>query len=161
MPVIEIRSYRLVPGSRDRFHQLVCQQSLPLMLDWGIDVVDFGPSLHDADGYFLIRAFHDLANLEAAQAAFYASPVWRDGPREAIVSLIASDSNVVMEMSQDCIEVLRNRVFACRAKLARHELPRDTSPTPTHYSSAGDGADGAHRPAHRGRPGSTAFRHRP
>jgi hypothetical protein len=115
MPVIEIRSYRLVPSSRDRFHQLVSQQSLPLMLDWGIDVLDFGLSLNDADGYYLIRAFHDLNHLEATQAAFYASPAWRNGPREAIVSLIASDSNVVMEMSQDQIEALRNDVNVSRS----------------------------------------------
>lgn len=115
MPVIEIRGYRLVPGSRDRFHQLIGQQSLPLMRDWGIDVVDFGPSLHDADSYFLIRAFGDLAKLQAAQASFYASPAWRNGPREAVVSLIASDSNVVMEMSHDRIEALRNRAVASSA----------------------------------------------
>lgn len=112
MPVVETRSYRLMPGSRDHFHQLVSQQSLPLMLDWGMDILDFGPSLHDADGYFLIRAFDDLAKLEATQAAFYASPAWRNGPREAIVSLIASDSNVVMAMSHDRIEALRNRAIA-------------------------------------------------
>lgn len=112
MPVIEIRSYRVVPDSRDKLHQLISQQSLPLMLDSGIDVLDFGPSLHDADGYFLIRAFDDLTHLEAAQAAFYASPAWRNGPREAIVSLIASGSNVVMEMSLDRIEALRNRAIA-------------------------------------------------
>lgn len=112
MPVVEIRSYRLVPGSRDRFHRLINQQSLPLMLEWGMDVVDFGPSLHDADSYFLIRAFNDLMLLELAQAAFYASPAWRKGPREAIVSLIASDSNVVMAMSHERIEALRNQSIA-------------------------------------------------
>lgn len=112
MPLIEIRSYRLVPGSRDRFHQLVNQQSLPLMLAWGMDVVNFGPSLHDAEGYFLIRAFRDMADLEVAQASFYASPAWRNGPREAIVGLIAADSHVVMELSLDRIEALRARALA-------------------------------------------------
>ncbi|MFY7866665.1 NIPSNAP family protein [Roseateles sp.] len=112
MPVIEIRSYRLVPGSRDRFHGLISQQSLPLMLEWGMDVVGFGPSLHGADSYFLIRAFKDLMQLEHDQAAFYASPAWREGPREAIVSLIASDSNVVMAMSQERIEALRDPSIA-------------------------------------------------
>lgn len=120
MPVIELRSYRLLRGSRDRFHQVVCQESLPLMRDWRIDVVDFGPSLHDADSYFLIRAFDDLASLEAAQASFYASPAWRNGPREAIVSLIASDSNAVMELSHERIEALRNQPLP-----ARHGIPND------------------------------------
>lgn len=112
MPVIEIRGYQLVPGSRDRFHRLISEHSLPLMLEWGFDVVDLGPSLHDADSYFLMRAFRDMDALEAEQTAFYASPAWRQGPREAIVSLIASDSNVVLEMSPDRIEALRNRAIA-------------------------------------------------
>lgn len=114
MPVVEIRSYRLVPGSRDRFHQLVGQHSLPLMLDWGLDVLDYGPSLHDADSYFLMRAFHDLTHLQTAQAAFYASPAWRNGPREAIVAMIAADSSVVLALSPDRIEALHNRAIVSR-----------------------------------------------
>ncbi|MDT8991327.1 NIPSNAP family protein [Curvibacter sp. APW13] len=114
MPVVEIRSYRLNLGSRDRFHELVCQQSLPLMLEWGMDVVDLGPSLHDADSYFLMRAYHDLTHLQATQAAFYASSAWRNGPREAIVAMIAADSNVVLALSPDRIEALRNRSIVSR-----------------------------------------------
>jgi hypothetical protein len=105
--VIEIRSYRLRAGSRARFHQLVSEQSLPLMLAWGIDVVAFGPSLHDDGGYYLIRAFADLADLQATQTAFYASPGWRNGPREAIVELIVADSDVVLAVSAAAVEALR------------------------------------------------------
>lgn len=112
MPVIEIRSYQLVPGSRDRFHQLIIERSLPLMRNLGMDVVDLGPSLHDADSYFLIRAFDDMDTLEAEQTAFYTSPAWREGPRAAIVELIASDRNVVVEMSAERITALRNCALA-------------------------------------------------
>ncbi len=107
MRVIEIRSYRLRAGSRERFHQLVEQHSLPLMQAWGIAVLSYGPSLQDETGYFLMRAFADLAELDAAQAAFYASPGWREGPREAIIELIESDSNVVLALSEAAIEALR------------------------------------------------------
>jgi hypothetical protein len=107
MRVIEIRSYRLKPGSRARFHDLLSRQSLPLMLAWGIDVVSFGPSLHDDDSYFLIRAFTNLAALQASQDAFYASPAWRQGPREAIIALIEADANIVMALSEAAIEGLR------------------------------------------------------
>lgn len=107
MRVVEIKSYRLTPGSRERFHQLLCQQSLPLMQAWGIDVLAFGPSLHDEHSYYLIRAFADLADLEATQAAFYASPGWRSGPRQAIVELIDSDNTVVLALSEAAIAALR------------------------------------------------------
>lgn len=107
MRVIEIRSYRLQAGGRARFHQLVSEQSLPLMLAWGIDVVAFGPSLHDECGYYLIRAFADLADLQARQASFYASSGWRTGPREAIVELIVADSDAVLAVSAEAVESLR------------------------------------------------------
>lgn len=113
MPVIEIRSYKLKPNSRNQFHQLVIQQSLPLMLESGIDVVDFGPSLGDSDSYFLIRAFENLKVLETSQTAFYESQAWRNGPREAIVNLIVSDHNLLFELSLDRLEAFRNRSVCC------------------------------------------------
>ncbi|MEJ6004645.1 NIPSNAP family protein [Paucibacter sp. AS339] len=107
MRVVEIRSYRLQPGSSARFHALVMQQSLPLMEAAGIDVLAFGPSLLGDEGYYLIRAFADLADLQASQDAFYASTAWRTGPRQAIIELIESDSNVVLAMSEAAIDGLR------------------------------------------------------
>ncbi len=110
MSVVEIRSYRLQPGSRARFHDLVAQQSLPLMQAAGMDVLAFGPSLLDEDSYVLIRAFADLADLQASQEAFYASPAWRTGPRQAIIALIESDSNAVLEMGDLAVQALRQPV---------------------------------------------------
>lgn len=107
MRVIEICSYRLQPGSCARFHALVAQQSLPLMTAAGMDVLAFGPSLLGDESYYLIRAFADLGDLHASQEAFYASPAWRSGPRQAIIELIESDSHVVLEMSESAVEALR------------------------------------------------------
>ena len=63
---------------------------------WGVDVVAFGPSLDDEDRYVLIRRYASLDDLRASQDAFYGSDEWKEGPREAIVSLIESDLSVVM-----------------------------------------------------------------
>ncbi len=63
---------------------------------WGVDVVAYGPSLDDADLYYLVRAYASIADLQESQDAFYCSEEWREGPREAIVSLIESDISVVV-----------------------------------------------------------------
>jgi len=63
---------------------------------WGVDVVAYGPSLDDPDLYFLMRAYASIADLRESQDAFYGSEEWRQGPREAIVSLIESDISVVV-----------------------------------------------------------------
>jgi hypothetical protein len=94
--VIEIRSYRLKPGSGQEFHRLVVEESVPMLERWGVDVVAFGPSLDGDELYFLIRRYASVEELRRSQAAFYGSAEWREGPREAIVSLIESDLSVVL-----------------------------------------------------------------
>lgn len=105
--LIEIRSYKLTPGGGEAFHRLVSDESVPLHAAWGMDVVAYGVSAHDPDAYYLIRAYDDLEHLRASQAAFYATEAWRKGPREAIVALIASDSNATLWLTQEAVEALR------------------------------------------------------
>ena len=108
--LVEIRSYNLKPGSRDEFHHLVSEESLPLLKRWGVDVVAFGPSPHDSSSYYLIRAYESLDDRQSSQDAFYGSSEWRQGPREAIVSLIESDTSIVIEMDSSVVASLRNGV---------------------------------------------------
>lgn len=110
--VLEIRSYRLQPGSRAEFHRLMAERSAPLLRAWGMDVVRFGPSLHEPDAYFLMRAFDSLEHLEQSQAAFYAAPAWRQGPREAIVARILTDANTALELPVAAIDALRDAATA-------------------------------------------------
>ncbi len=73
-------------------------------------MVDFGPSLHDENSYYLIRAYDSLAHRQESQDAFYGSPEWRQGPREAIIALIESDTSVVIEMEDAVVDMLRRRI---------------------------------------------------
>src|SRR6267142_4863695 len=54
---VEIRSYNLKPGRCDRFHRTFLTAALPMLERWKVDVVAYGPSLHDADSYYLMRAY--------------------------------------------------------------------------------------------------------
>jgi len=54
--LVEIRSYKLKSGSRERFHELVVGKSIPLLRASRMEVVAYDPSLDDADGYFLACA---------------------------------------------------------------------------------------------------------
>ncbi|MBL8080861.1 MAG: NIPSNAP family protein [Anaerolineales bacterium] len=108
--LVEIRSYNLKEGSRNEFHRLVLERSFPLMKQWHVDVVAFGPSPHDDTSYYLIRTYDDLAERQASQDAFYGSMDWRHGPRESIVSLIESDTSIVIEMESSVVDALRQGV---------------------------------------------------
>jgi hypothetical protein len=104
--LVEIRSYKLKAGEAVAFHEAVERTVMP-MLRPAMDVVAYGPSAHEPDTYFLIRAYADLADLEARQAAFYGSDEWRQGPRNAIVPRIESYLNTVVWMSQASVDDLR------------------------------------------------------
>src|SRR6266540_2237891 len=51
--VVEVRTYKLRPGSGAAFHRTVGEESVPMLQRWGVDVVAFGPSLDDDDSYTL------------------------------------------------------------------------------------------------------------
>lgn len=94
--VIEIRTYKLVPGTGAEFHRIFVEESLPMLQRWGVEVVAFGLSLDDEDSFCLIRAYPSPEELQRSQDAFYGSVEWRNGPREAIVSRIESSNSVVL-----------------------------------------------------------------
>ena len=55
--VIEILTIDVKPGKRDQFHKIYQSQALPLLRKWKFDVVAYGPSLHDANSYYVGNAF--------------------------------------------------------------------------------------------------------
>jgi hypothetical protein len=108
-PIVEILLYKLKPGTGREFFSMMRDVSVPLHRQFGIDVVWHGQSMHDLDGYGLIRAFADMASLEDLLSAFYSSETWRSGPREEIVSRIETATKIVIPMDADAIEGLRKQ----------------------------------------------------
>lgn len=105
--VVEIRSYNLKPGTRDHFHQLFEREALPLLQRFKIDVVAYGPSLHDDDSYFLMRSFSSVEQRQRSEDAFYEGTEWRLGPREAILDYIASYTTVLIRLDDTTLRGLR------------------------------------------------------
>jgi hypothetical protein len=105
--VVEIRSYNLKPGTRERFHRLFLKEALPMLHRWKVDVVAYGPSLHDETSYYLMRAFPNVAERQKSEDAFYGSEEWRQGPREAILADIESYTTIVVPLDAVAIKSLR------------------------------------------------------
>jgi hypothetical protein len=107
MCTFELLSISLKPRRRSDFQRLYGEQALPLLRRWGMDVVAHGPSLHDEDTYYVIRAFASLADRQRREDDYYASTDWRQGPREAILALFESTTTVVVELGEATVEGLR------------------------------------------------------
>ena len=104
---VEIRSYNLKPGTRQEFHRLFLEEAFPMLQRREVDVVAYGPSLHDTDSYFLMRRYDSLSQREESENTFYGSDEWRQGPREAIIALIESYTEIVLELDDATLHGLR------------------------------------------------------
>ncbi|GAA1976258.1 NIPSNAP family protein [Catenulispora subtropica] len=108
--ILEIRTYRLRPGTREEFLRAMAEETIPLLLKAGIDVVAAGPSLYAEDGNeeaVLMRAFASLDQLAEQEDAFYASDAWLNGPREAIVGPIEQYHSIALDVPVAVVEGLR------------------------------------------------------
>jgi hypothetical protein len=105
--IVEIRSYNLKPGQQEEFHRLFKEETCPILRKWQVDVVAFGPSVQDATSYYLIRRYHDLADLEQSQEAFYSSDEWKQGPREPVLACIENFTSIVLTVDPATLEGLR------------------------------------------------------
>jgi NIPSNAP len=105
--VVEIRSYNLKSGTRERFHQRFLREALPMLRRWKIDVVAYGPSLHDSDSYYLMRSYSSAQDRQRSEDAFYGSDQWKQGPREAILADIESYATVVIGVDDVTLQGLR------------------------------------------------------
>jgi hypothetical protein len=112
--VIEILTLDIKPGRRNEFHKVYETQSLPLLKKWGFKVLAYGPSLHDANSYYVIRSFKSLEDREKSEDAFYNSDDWKRGPRTAIFDLVEHFAYTVV--TPDTLEKLLGALNATEAE---------------------------------------------
>jgi len=107
--LIEIRTLNLKADKREQFHQFYIEQALPLLTRWRFDVVAHGSSLHDENTYYVVRRYDSLIQRQQMEDTYYASDDWRKGPREVMLALIESYTDVVREMDEVMVQGLRSR----------------------------------------------------
>ena len=123
--MVEIRSYNLKPGTRDRFHQLFLKEALPMLRRWKVDVVSYGPSLHDQDSYFLMRAFSSIEQRQKDEDAFYGSQEWIKGPRERVLADIDSYTTIVISLDEATLQGLRKISSQAARQPGGQRMPND------------------------------------
>lgn len=75
--IVEMRTYRLKPGSRERFLEIFRSRSMPEHARLGMRILGPFPSIEDPDVFFFMRGFPDLASREPMKAQFYEGELWK------------------------------------------------------------------------------------
>jgi hypothetical protein len=110
--LLEVRTYRLKAGTGPALHDAFIRRGVPLVRQAGMDVVAFGFSADDPDGYFLMRAFSSAEDRQSTEDAFYSSDAWRKGPRQSIIEHIESYQDTLLWLTSEAVEQLRRDLAA-------------------------------------------------
>jgi quinol monooxygenase YgiN len=105
--LLEIRTYRLKPGTIEAFHEVVHTKAVPMLRAKGMDVVAYGRSDHEEETYFLLRAYTNREALEREQTEFYGSEYWKMGPRSEVVDRIETYVNTLVWLSDVAVASMR------------------------------------------------------
>jgi hypothetical protein len=104
--VLDIRTYKIVPGRRDEFDRIVREGTVPMLHHFGIKVVGFGPSIVDDDHYYLMRAFPSASRRKEQLESFYGSAEWEQTYEDVVMGLIEAYHTVVVELTLSIGEAL-------------------------------------------------------
>ena len=95
--IIEMRTYRLKPGTRAEFLRIFETRSLPAHREIGMKVLGPFPSIEDPDVFFFMRGFPDLASREPMKARFYEGALWKRELEAKLMPMIERYDVVVVE----------------------------------------------------------------
>jgi NIPSNAP len=100
-PVLDVRTYKCVPGGRDELVRIMADGTVPMLRRDGIEVLAYGPSLRDGDHAFLIRRFPSAAVREEQLERFYGSDEFVSTYEEQVMALIDAYHVVVIPASPE------------------------------------------------------------
>lgn len=106
--VVEFRVFRLHRGRREEFATRFEAHLLPLHRRLGIELVSWGPSLHDQDSYFVIRVHPSVETRQEAMDSLFGSDEWLMNQEEEVLGMIESYNTCVVEACEPLIEAMRS-----------------------------------------------------
>ena len=93
--IVEMRTYRLKPGQRAAFMEMLRNRSMPEHDKIGMKIVGPWPSIEDPDVCFFMRFFPSLASRDGMKSQFYDGPLWKN-ELEAIAMPMIDKYDVVL-----------------------------------------------------------------
>jgi hypothetical protein len=101
--VIEMRTYKLKPGTRDRFLEIFRTKSVPAHAQIGMKILGPFLSIEDPDTFFFMRGFPDLASREPMKAQFYEGELWKNELENTLMPMIEKYDVVLVQDPQGLI----------------------------------------------------------
>ena len=105
--VLEVRIFRVHHGRRNEFIARFHEQLLPMFKRNGVEPIHYGPSLHDEDSFFLIRAWPSVEERQEKLDAMYGGAEWLMNQEEQVLDMIDTMDTCVLAADEWLIGAIR------------------------------------------------------
>ncbi len=95
--IVEMRTYKLKPGTRAEFLETFRSKSIPSHAQIGMKILGPFLSIEDPDTFFFMRGFPDLASREPMKAKFYEGELWKRELENLLMPMIEKYDVVLVE----------------------------------------------------------------
>ncbi len=95
--IVEMRTYKLKPGTRARFLEIFRSKSIPAHDEIGMKILGPFLAIEDPDTFFFMRGFADLVSRESMKAKFYEGELWKNELESVLMPMIEKYEVVLVE----------------------------------------------------------------
>jgi NIPSNAP. len=100
-PIVELRRYRLKPGTRETLIDVFDREFIETQEDVGMQVIAQFRDIDDPDAFVWLRGFPDMESRRQSLAAFYGGPVWKAHGGVANATMVNSDNVLLLRPGSD------------------------------------------------------------
>jgi hypothetical protein len=95
--IIEMRTYKTKSGMRSQFLEIFRSKSVPAHKLIGMKILGPFLSVEDADTFFFMRGFPDLASREPMKAKFYEGELWKTELEHVLMPMLEKYEVVLVD----------------------------------------------------------------
>lgn len=102
--IVEMRTYKLKPGTRDRFLEIFRTKSVPAHDEIGMKILGPFLSIEDPDTFFFMRGFPDLASRNPMKEKFYEGDLWKSELENVLMPMIEKYDVVLVDDPEGLVD---------------------------------------------------------
>jgi hypothetical protein len=101
--VVEVRTYRIIPGKREEFIKLFESRAVPALRAHGMKVCGPFLDLENPNRFVWLRSFPSLAERDRMKKAFYEGELWKNELEAIAMPMLESYDVSLCQTSPGCL----------------------------------------------------------
>ncbi|HEV3302550.1 MAG TPA: NIPSNAP family protein [Planctomycetaceae bacterium] len=101
--IVEVRSYRIIPGRREEFIRLFESRAVPALRAHGMKVLGPLIDVENPNKFVWLRSFPSLEERDRLKKAFYEGDLWKNELEALAMPMLESYDVILCETSAGCV----------------------------------------------------------